>query len=872
MRKLLIIVGMVALLMIILFIRSNFATAQQREPNLYLYTERSDDILKTIKPLANDPKTKQAYQTGDSANEWHTIASFYIQNLEKSINISGDVNFEVYLRNDDNNDLTSANVEIRVCFLDKDGNELANGTDEQDVGDDAKKFSGSMSVENFNVKENEIFGMNVSYRYQPGGLVQNLEMLYEARNYDSCITIPCNNYISIEVQANDHPSDENVDITGIIEDAFGSEDIRDEEYSIAISGNVIESEMSDDHRTVTANWDYSEEESGTYTAVVRIKDQNEYYWEGSLEFKVSKGEANVVLECSEHLKDVEPGYIVKYTVTVKNEGNRKDTIVLKAVEKPNGWDVTFEKDMVTLDVGEQQDVYVEIDVPSGTRRIDDKGIVIKYTTIIQGTSTLDNSVFDTLKLKTEVNPVYDIGLDCKQLKKSLAPGDSVEFEFTVKNLGNDDDEVIIEKSLTTWACSFSEDEFKLKYGEWANFTLTVDAPHTAIEGEKNQVTVSARSRGNPQKVSFKTIIAEIQYNIIIKSNTRTLTIKQHDSKKITLTIENKGSKEITISLDVQNEYLEWVNFETDTITVNRESFEEVVVKIDVPSDADKGIHIIKIFGKENDITATQILEIKIKVEEKDEGIESYYLIPLIASALIIGIAIVFISRGRGYEEEEEIEERKDEERKKEKEEEKAPKKEARKRESIPVQKQIIKPKPPIPKQPPIQPFRAQRYAPPIPQQPLSTYPISQRPTFAPPQKKIPTKIKGVGITQQPHFPTRPPSKPIYPQKPQFPIVSGKISPQMSPPVPPPIKVPAIEEKPKKKKFGRKEKKEGKKKKKVKKKEKVKTPISVVEEEYTVGEEEIAVVEEGVEVVEEGVEVVEEEEEEEEEVYAVVEEE
>ena len=927
------IIGLVGMLLIILLIKGDSASAEFNDPNLYLYTEANQDILRTVKPTGNDPETKAVYQTGHLADNWYDIAEFYTRPMEKEININDDVDFELWFGDDDTNPVTSAEIEIKVYLLDHDGNEIANSTSgAQNVNNDPVLFTGSLSVDNFFIEEGNTFGINISYRFAGGASgtpTTNLQMFYESNDNDAHITVPCNDYVSITVQVDDHPSDDEADIEGTIEDAFGSEDILDYDFSIIVSGNSVEAEMSENHKRVTGTWDYSEENSGTYFAEVRIKDQNEYYWVGEHEFTISRGEANVNLECSQSTKDVDPGYPVKYIITVKNDGNRQDTINLKVTDKRNGWDYTFENDKLTLESQTQQDIYVEIDVPTKT-------IKDRYSTTILGTSSLDNGVTDTQTLKTEVNSDFDIELECKDPTKNVAPGKSVEFQLTVKNIGNDVDTVLIQKDISNWANSLSEFEFGLDYGEWANLTFTLEAPKNANEGDKNTITISAVSRGNSQKVSSKIITGEIKYEVIINTNKKTFTIEQDHNEKITLTIENMGSESVDISFEVEDYYIDWMNFESDTLTIDGGTSEDIELKIDVPSNADTKTHTIKIIGKENDNSITPTIELKIRVEEKDEGIESYLLTGMIAAALVISLSVVFISRHRGgYDDEEEDDEEEEEKledehtemkekAKKEKstlKKEKPQKQDIKKTEprpprvtrSTPIRKQA---KPPTFPQPtyrapqPAQPYRSQQQ----PIQPYRAQPPVQQP-WGKPQKQVPTKIRGVGITQQIQRQPqgRIPSKPLQARKPtEIPVVTGVIpkpqtpipitqqpspiipkSPQMGPPLPEKIPIEATEKTSSKKKLSKKEAKElkkkekeekkkmkkEKKKKKWKKKSSEKTetseaPIAIAEEEtYTVADEGIAVVEEdeGIAVVEE-VEAVEVVEEEEEEVYAVVEEE
>jgi len=129
-------------------------------------------------------------------------------------------------------------------------------------------------------------------------------------------------------------------------------------------------------------------------------------------------------------KSILTGQSVNYLVSVTNEGERKEEVLLEVVpsEETLGWDISLSEDHLVLAPKTSQWVMVNVKPPE---IVEEK----TYTIIIHGT-TADDQLNSTVRLTTKILASYLLEItDIQPVNPHVYSGDKINIVVTVRNLG-----------------------------------------------------------------------------------------------------------------------------------------------------------------------------------------------------------------------------------------------------------------------------------------------------------------------------------------------------------------------------------------------------------------------------------------------------
>jgi uncharacterized membrane protein len=186
----------------------------------------------------------------------------------------------------------------------------------------------------------------------------------------------------------------------------------------------------------------------------------------------------------------DPGVTVEYTLTLTNAGNITDAFTVEAGESE--WDVRLSETYLELDPGEMVEVSVQVDVPIEAMAGD------QDTVMITATSTGDDNLTAFSTLTTIANAVYGLALEPEEASLTGIPGETVEYNLMLTNIGNTADTFTAEAGDSEWEVQLPESSFGLDVGESIEIKVHVTIPVGAKDGDSDLVIITITSVGNSQ--------------------------------------------------------------------------------------------------------------------------------------------------------------------------------------------------------------------------------------------------------------------------------------------------------------------------------------------------------------------------------------
>lgn len=239
----------------------------------------------------------------------------------------------------------------------------------------------------------------------------------------------------------------------------------------------------------------------------------------------------------------EPGKTAKFVFTVENTGDLFDTYNLFVTCI---WDTVVERDSISLNAGEKEDIEVEVSVPenatNGTTQLvaltakstnSDEESTAKSTIEVYyapseeegggvSGSTIGLALF-IIGVAVLLIIAYYLGrtaekivsLDCDERMKELPPGKIAEFVIRIKNLTGGKEKRMrykfrVEGKIPeNWLTEIDKEEILLESGGEDEVTLRVKIPENAPPDEWASIDFLAiPERGKPEKLNFLITLRE----------------------------------------------------------------------------------------------------------------------------------------------------------------------------------------------------------------------------------------------------------------------------------------------------------------------------------------------------------------------------
>ena len=151
----------------------------------------------------------------------------------------------------------------------------------------------------------------------------------------------------------------------------------------------------------------------------------------------------VNITCPDHVKTTDPGVNLTFQTVLENEGNHRESFLLRIPQLPHHWKVAFQTSTETNDTlsvapFSKINVDVVLSVPQVTI-VGDYNMTVTVQCLYVG-----HVVSSGTSLNVSVNRIYGILLNTPITQMTSEPGESIYFFLELMNLGNDKDSANIE--------------------------------------------------------------------------------------------------------------------------------------------------------------------------------------------------------------------------------------------------------------------------------------------------------------------------------------------------------------------------------------------------------------------------------------------
>ena len=316
------------------------------------------------------------------------------------------------------------------------------------------------------------------------------------------------------------------------------------------------------------------DESGVTVDEVELSISVEYY-------------AEFILDISEIESFDGPGATHVFSVAITNNANAEDEISLYVDGLPTGWNSCIGSDCVSsIDVPKGQTRNFELRITSSPTEPADTfdGVFMSLV----GVSGLNDKVtsFDTFTVYT--NPVYLLVAESPSDRKDGESGDTIPFQLTITNSGNDVDYVNIRISSeggapAGWVPTFSESSFTLNPSQSKVVYLNVPVP-SKVYGGDNIIKVEVSSDSGSDQViemEFVVYVPEIA-DIEVEIKTTAGDVTAGTTGQFVVRLTNNGNTVETVSLSIEGKRASWFSLPLDTIYLVPGGLEEFIIEVKPP--------------------------------------------------------------------------------------------------------------------------------------------------------------------------------------------------------------------------------------------------------------------------------------------------
>ena len=452
--------------------------------------------------------------------------------------------------------------------------------------------------------------------------------------------------------------------------------------SITNNGNSVESYKFSKGSNVPDGWNFEDtlifetEQLDSYGGVEAFvlpfeipQDENPGYYNFTIYVKLSSSGIKVdTLDLSvkveyyaDFIIDVipsesigNPGYTHVLPVTITNNANADEEINFDIEGLPSGWTycILFSGNCLnSLNIakGATSDFTLEI-----TTMSNEPANVNGISLSLVGYSSLNDKFTNHDSFKIMTNPTYLFSVVTPSDTKTGSSGDTIPFQLTVKNLGNDVDYINLPSPTlpSGWIGTYTESSFTLQPLESKTVYLNVKVPANVFGGNSTITSkVSSDQSGQMSSIDFIVYVEEkADIDVELKTTAGDVTAGLSGDFKVLIT--NNGNTVETLSLVMEGKRSSWFTLPKETIYLEPGSYEEIMIEVRPPvtqaasdtagtlnvtlsSDSSKSVKLSLPFS----VLKSDLIDDTVVEEEEDSPLSSLGLV----STLLI-ITIISFSR------------------------------------------------------------------------------------------------------------------------------------------------------------------------------------------------------------------------------------
>ena len=291
----------------------------------------------------------------------------------------------------------------------------------------------------------------------------------------------------------------------------------------------------------------------------------------------------IIMDPTQSIGD--PGFTHQLPVTITNNANVDEEIDFIVEGLPPGWTycVLFSGNCLnSLNIakGATSDFILEIQTS------ETQGPTTISLSLV-GTSSLNNKFEERHNFNIITNPIYQFSVETPSDVKTGKLGDTIPFQLTIKNLGNDVEIINLPSAVfpSKWSGEYTLSSFSLEPSASKTVYLNVVVPDGAYGGNntiiatvKSDQCVNPPCEGQSEVISFIVYVEE-KADVDLELKTTAGDVTAGTTGKFKILITNNGNTVETLSLMMEGKRSSWFTLPDDTITLGPEEYREIIVEV-----------------------------------------------------------------------------------------------------------------------------------------------------------------------------------------------------------------------------------------------------------------------------------------------------
>ncbi len=288
---------------------------------------------------------------------------------------------------------------------------------------------------------------------------------------------------------------------------------------------------------------------------------------------------------SSQVADVSEGpSLVSWKLEVRNLGNTQDTfsLVWDQSSVPAGWELTalpsttglLNADKIfTADIG--------LTVPAdAAATVFDSNSTAQFSVVATSSDSVTSSTSQVFSVGVDQN--YGVSLGVNNETKAANPGESVDFIFSLSNLGNGQDTFTVDVSgaPAAWNTVLSEENITVPAVSNSQFTLTVTIPSNRVSGDSEDFVVTVSSSDGASTTNSTVKVSTLQVfdiEISLYGGDGSAKVPQGSQKQLRLNITNNGNGWDNLSFALSKEAPSWASLAANNYLVQPGKTETLVI-------------------------------------------------------------------------------------------------------------------------------------------------------------------------------------------------------------------------------------------------------------------------------------------------------